>query len=361
MNRRRQSCGPRRPHGVRRAPHRHDAGRPGRDAGRAGLCVPRGTDRRRRAADHSRTHADGAAGRRARGGRPCEAENACRRQPRAEILHRTRLLRHAHAGRHPAQHPRESGVVHRVYAVSARNCARAPRSAGQFPDDGVRPDRHGDRERVDAGRGDRGGGSDGAGAARRQEREPALLRRDDVFAQTLDVVRTRAQPLGARSGRRTGGAGSRGGRARRRIRRVAAVSGCGRRRARLPRARRGAPRAGRTGHRRGRYPRVDAARAPRRMGRRHGGRFDAAVRRADGLRRSACGIPRDARRIQARAAGPAGRRHGRRARQRRVPARAADARTAYSPREGDLEHLHGAGAARRHREHVRRVPRTGRD
>ena len=68
---------------------------------------------------------------------------------------------------------------------------------------------------------------------------------DDVFPQTLDVVRTRAQPLGTRSGRRAGGGRTAGGGARRRIRRVAAVSGRGGRRARLPRARRGAPRAGR--------------------------------------------------------------------------------------------------------------------
>ena len=42
-----------------------------------------------------------------------------------------------------------------------------------------------------------------------------------------------------------------------------------------------------------------------------------------------------------------------------LPARAADARAAHPPREGDVEHLHGAGAARRDREHVRRLSRPG--
>ena len=57
--------------------------------------------------------------------------------------------------------------------------------------------------------------------------------------------------------------------------------------------------------------------------------------------------------LQARAAGPAGRRVGRRARPAGLPARAADARAAHSPREGDLQHLHRAGAAGGHRLDVR--------
>ncbi len=39
---------------------------------------------------------------------------------------------------------------------------------------------------------------------------------------------------------------------------------------------------------------------------------------------------------------------GRRQRQARLCADAVDARTAYPPRKGDLQHLHGAGAARQH-------------
>ena len=82
-----------------------------------------------------------------------------------------------------------------------------------------------------------------------------------------------------------------------------------------------------------------------RMGRRRRRRLGAALRRADGLRRPACGLPRDARRLQALDARPARRRDRRRQRRTGVPPRAADARAAHPAREGDVEHLHGAGAA----------------
>ena len=42
-----------------------------------------------------------------------------------------------------------------------------------------------------------------------------------------------------------------------------------------------------------------------------------------------------------------------------VPAGAADPRAAHPSREGDQQHLHGAGPARRGRRHVRRLPRPG--
>ena len=43
-----------------------------------------------------------------------------------------------------------------------------------------------------------------------------------------------------------------------------------------------------------------------------------------------------------------------------VPDGAADARAAHPPREGDVEHLHGAGAPREHRRDVRGLSRSGR-
>ena len=46
-------------------------------------------------------------------------------------------------------------------------------------------------------------------------------------------------------------------------------------------------------------------------------------------------------------------------RRARVSPRAADARAAHPPREGDVEHLHGAGAARGDRRHVRGLSRPG--
>ena len=83
------------------------------------------------------------------------------------------------------------------------------------------------------------------------------------FAQTLDVVRTRAQPLGIEVVDRPRGRRGRG----RRVRRAAAVSGRRRRRARLPRARRRAcTRGGGYVDRRRRPPRADAARRRRANG-----------------------------------------------------------------------------------------------
>jgi glycine dehydrogenase len=43
-----------------------------------------------------------------------------------------------------------------------------------------------------------------------------------------------------------------------------------------------------------------------------------------------------------------------------LPPGAADARAAHPPREGHQQHLHRAGAARGHGQHVRRLPRPGR-
>ena len=55
--------------------------------------------------------------------------------------------------------------------------------------------------------------------------------------------------------------------------------------------------------------------------------------------------------------GPAGRRLGRRRGPPGVPARPADPRAAHPPRQGDVQHLHRAGAAGRRRVDVRRLPR----
>ena len=64
------------------------------------------------------------------------------------------------------------------------------------------------------------------------------------------------------------------------------------------------------------------------------------------------------RRARAAPAGAAGRRLGRRRGPPGLPARAADPRAAHPPRQGDLQHLHRPGAARRRRLDVRRLPRS---
>ena len=85
----------------------------------------------------------------------------------------------------------------------------------------------------------------------------------------------------------------------------------------------------------------------------------AAFRRAAGLRRAARGVLRHAGRIQAPHARPARRRVEGCPRQARLPPGAANARAAHPPRQGDEQHLHGAGAPGGHRLDVRRLPRAG--
>ncbi len=85
----------------------------------------------------------------------------------------------------------------------------------------------------------------------------------------------------------------------------------------------------------------------------------AALRRAARLRRTARGVLRHAERLRAPDAGPDHRRVGRRARPHGVPDGAGHARAAHPAREGDVEHLHGAGAAGQHGGDVRRLSRPG--
>ena len=83
----------------------------------------------------------------------------------------------------------------------------------------------------------------------------------------------------------------------------------------------------------------------------------AALRRADGLRRPARGLLRLPRSAQALHAGTHHRRVGGCRRQPGAAHGIADARAAYPPREGDIEHLHRAGVAGDHGRHVRGVSR----
>ena len=123
-----------------------------------------------------------------------------------------------HAAGHPAQHPGEPGLVHRVHAVPGGDLAGAAGGAAQLPDDGHRPDRPADRERVAARRGDRRRRGDahaaraGAGAERDDAPARTFLVSDDCHPQTIDVVRTRAEAAGHRGARRRrGGVRLRGG------------------------------------------------------------------------------------------------------------------------------------------------------
>ena len=85
-----------------------------------------------------------------------------------------------------------------------------------------------------------------------------------------------------------------------------------------------------------------------------------ALRRAHGLRRTARRLHGRARGPRAAAARPPRRRVAGRVGPSRLPPQPAGARAAHPPREGDVEHLHRPGAARRHGVDVRRVPRAPR-
>ena len=71
------------------------------------------------------------------------------------------LLQLPYAQRHSAECSRKPCLVHRVHAVSARNLARSSGGAPQFPDDGRRSHRDGDRECLVTRRGHGGSRSHG--------------------------------------------------------------------------------------------------------------------------------------------------------------------------------------------------------
>ena len=168
---------------------------------------------------------------------------------------------------------------------------------------------------------------------------------DRCFPQTIDVLRSRAEPLGIefRSVRSIATPLD-----ARRLRRAAAVPGRERTARGSEAVHRQRPRSRCAGGRR-RGPAVAGDRhAARRDGRRRRLRQLTAVRRAARLRRTPRGVLRHAACLRPPDAWPDHRRLGGRARPDGVPHGAGDARAAHPSREGDLEHLHGAGAAGQH-------------
>ena len=253
--------------------------------------------------------------------------------------------------------PGEPRLVHAVHPLPVGDLSGAARGAAELPDDGERPHRTAARERISARRSDRGGGgvgdvpSPGPGQGR-------LLRRGRLSPADAGggshACRS-AQHLVA--GRRLDEPGSRD---RRHLRRARAVPDYRWPTRRLPRAcRAGAPGRRPPGRRDGSAG-VDARASPGRVRSRYRRRLVAAIRRADGLRRAARGVHRHPRRVPTPATGPPRRGLARRGRGARLPAGAADPRAAHSPRQGDEQHLHGAGAACGDGIHVRRLPRAGR-
>ena len=184
--------------GVRGPPHRARR-RAEVDAMLAtlGIGVARRAGRPGGARGHPRPHAARPARRAHRGRGAGVARGPGRPQPGDDLAHRPGLLGHDHAAGDPAQHPREPGLVHRVHAVPARDLAGPARGAPQLPDHGERPHRDGPRQRVAARRADRGGGGDGDARAGSTPRAATTFFVDaECHPQTIDVVRTRAEPIG---------------------------------------------------------------------------------------------------------------------------------------------------------------------
>ena len=150
-----------------------------------------------------------------------------------------------HAAGHPAQHPGEPGLVHPVHALPGGDRPGPARGAAQLPDDGDRPHR--------ASRSPTPPCSTRApppprpwpwrSRSTRATGKAVFFVSESCHPQTIDVVRTRAEPLGMEvvvgdhAHGRLGGAEV--------LRRAGAVPGHRRRGARLPRLRREGARGGR--------------------------------------------------------------------------------------------------------------------
>ena len=106
----------------------------------------------------------------------------CQQEPRADVADRPGLPRHDHAACHSTQHPRESGLVYRLYPLSSRDQPGASRSASELPDACLGSHSARYRQRLASGRGNRSGRGDGACAPRHEVEGHRLLRRRGVPA-----------------------------------------------------------------------------------------------------------------------------------------------------------------------------------
>ena len=345
--------------GIRSASHWAVPGRAAPDALGRGVLLPGRAHRGRPARVGQRRTAQPAPGP-DRDGRARRTAPPRRAQPGADPHDRARLLRHHHPGGHPPERAGEPGLVHRLHAVPAGNLPGPAGGAAELPDDDLWPDGAARGRGVAAGRGDRGRGGDDAGAPRGRP-GPRVPRRRRLPAADPERAAYPGRTARHRPGRhRRHPGGDRPPAGRCPVRRAAAVPGRVRGRARPGPGHRGGARARRAGRGRRRPARAHPAAAAGGDGRGHRGRHHPAVRPAAELRRPARRLHRRPREAAPAAARPPRRRLRRRRRQARVPARAAGAGTAHPPGEGDQQHLHRAGAARRARRDVRRLPRPRR-
>ena len=212
-----------------------------------------------------------------------------RQEPGAHEPDRDGIHEHDHAAGDRPQRLREPGVVHGVHAVPARDQPGSARGPAQLPDDGLRAHRARDRQRVAARRGDRGrrGDDDGPSVG------PWCRATASSSTTTRTRRRSRCWPHGpSRSASSSSSATStRSPRAR-----GSAPSSASRRRpARSPTGRRRSRRSTPPEGWRSSPPicsRACSSTPPGTDRRRHRGRIGPALRRADGVRRSARGVHR---------------------------------------------------------------------
>ena len=139
-----------------------------------------------------------------------------------------------HAAGHPAQHPREPRLVHRLHALPGGDLPGPPGGAAELPDHGHGSDRLRRGRRLAAGRGHRRrrGDADAGRRARGRDRPPVLR-----LARMPPPDHRRDPPARRAPGHRGGGRRSRQLHLRQvGVRRAGAVPRHRRHRARLPRA-----------------------------------------------------------------------------------------------------------------------------
>ena len=267
-----------------------------------------------------------------------------------------------HPAGHPAQHPGEPRLVHAVHAVPGGDRPGPARGAAQLPDDGRRPDRpaRSRTRRCSTRRPPPPRRWQMCTRSHGERRAPTRSSsRDDCHPQTIAVVRTRAEPLGIELRRR---------RPRRRFDfDDAASSACCVQYPTTDGAHRRLPRVHRAAHAAGALVVVAAdllaltlLTPPGEFG------ADIAVGSAQrfgvplGFGGPHAAFMATSTEYARKHARPHHRRLEGRPRQARLPPGAADPRAAHPPREGDEQHLHRAGAAGGHGQHVRRLPRARR-
>ena len=107
------------------------------------------------------------------------------------------IHRHHHSPGHRPQRARESGLVHGLHAVPARDQPGPTRSDPQLPDAGDRADRARRGQRIVARRGDGGRRGDDDGPPSVEERlRPILRPRTTPTRRRSPCMQTRAEPIG---------------------------------------------------------------------------------------------------------------------------------------------------------------------